>query len=86
MKARRSQSFRAPARRKGSTFPEALRRMREGALLRLTFVKGVPGWEIDGEPVAPETVALLSSCNEIVADSDALFDTGVMPQTWRARA
>jgi hypothetical protein len=81
----RSIRFRAPKRRPGPSFPEALRRMREGALLRLTYVKGAPGWEIDGEPVAPETVALLSSSNEIVADSDALFDIGVMPQTWRAR-
>lgn len=77
--------FRSPRQRPGPDFPEALERLRSGAVLRLEYQNGRPSWSIgDGPPVPPEVVALLLGCKEIEAAGDGLFD-GAPSQTWRLK-
>ena len=57
--------------------------MRGGSISTLTFIAGAPVWDLDDGPFAPDVVAMLLACKEIVATGDALFD-GAMGQTWAA--
>ena len=79
-----SSRFRTPLNRPGPSFAEAIEHMRGGSILTLTYIGGAPVWDLDDGPVAPEVVALLLACQEIVATGDALFD-GAMSQTWASR-
>jgi hypothetical protein len=79
-----STRFRAPRVRPGPSFPEALARLKAGGVLRLTYIRNAPVWDLDDFPVSPEVVSLLTFCSEVAPDNDGLFD-GAAPQSWRLR-
>jgi hypothetical protein len=80
----KSTRFRPPLARPGPSFSEALQQLRDGGVLRLTYIKNLPVWELNDRPISPEVVSLLSSCSEIAPDNDGLFE-GAAPQSWRIR-
>lgn len=79
-----STRFRAPLRRPGPSFAEALQQLRNGGVLRLTYIKNLPVWDLNDRPVSAEVVALLASHSEIKPDDDGLFE-GAAAQSWRIR-
>jgi hypothetical protein len=76
--------FRSSRQRSGPSFAEALKALRAGGVLRLTYVGGSQAWDLNDRPVSLETVVLLTSCREIVPDDDSLF-ANAAPQSWRIR-
>jgi hypothetical protein len=66
------------------TFPEALEKMRIGRLLRLTYVRSEPVWEIGNRSITPETAALILAHEGVKSCGDGLFD-GLPCQSWRRR-
>ena len=76
--------FRSSQKRMGPTFPVAIGRMRDEALLRLEFDQSRPAWMLGGEAVSAEVVTMLIATKEIEADPDALFP-GAPAQVWRVR-
>jgi hypothetical protein len=85
MSARPSSTrFRAAKVRSGLTFPAALERLRSGALLRLEYYQRAPVWELGGQGITPEVVALILACGEVEPAGDVLF-ANLPAQTWRLR-
>lgn len=85
MTARSSSArFRSSRQRPGPSFREALERMRDGGVLRLTYIRGLPVWELNDRPVSPEIVSLLTSGNTVEPDGDGLFADQPC-QSWRIR-
>ena len=71
--------------RPGPTFPEAIARMRESAILYLMYVRNRPVWDLNGREIAPEVIALLTACADVEPAGDGLF-AGMPCQTWRIRS
>lgn len=80
-----STRFRTEKQRNGPSFSDAYAQLKAGVVLRLEYYRGLPRWELGGREVSPEVIALLVSCSDVVADSDALIP-GMPAQSWRIRS